>query len=460
MKRHDTTLLAGTPRRRPRPWRRGRAPVLAPGLRLPRHRATTAQVCAVYPFQSEQGLGSRGVYLGTDVLAGGGAYCYDPFELYTQGVLTSPNILIIGEVGSGKSATVKTLLYRSVGVLGSPGGLGRWVAIIDPKGEYTTLAEALGLDVVRLYPGGPTRLNPLDPGPGAPAGVEELSSRRAALLAALLSEVLHRELTPLEDAAVGWAVAEVTGPGQHEAPTLGDIARLLSNPTQEMADQAKTTPDALAQAVEATRYGLDKLLNRQLRGMFDGASTVKIDWSGRGVVLDLSAVHQDPEALTLVMMAATAWLQALLAAPEGVAVPRRYQVLEECWALLGGERTAKYLQSCLKLSRAYGVANILVAHRISDLRAQSDDGTTAAKVAMGLLSDTQTRIVLRQPSDQIPEATSLLGLTAVEAELLPRLPQGRAVWKVAGHSGLVQGVIGDAERIFCYTDSRLVVGHG
>jgi hypothetical protein len=70
---------------------------------------------------------------------------------------------------------------------------------------------------------------------------------------------LHRELTPLEDAAVGWAVAEVTGPGQHEAPTLGDIARLLSNPTQETADQAKTTPEALAQAVEATRYGLDKL---------------------------------------------------------------------------------------------------------------------------------------------------------------------------------------------------------
>jgi predicted GTPase len=27
---------------------------------------------------------------------------------------------VIGEVGSGKSSTVKTLLYRSVGVLGTP----------------------------------------------------------------------------------------------------------------------------------------------------------------------------------------------------------------------------------------------------------------------------------------------------------------------------------------------------
>ncbi len=445
-----------TPRRRRRRWRREK-PLLAPGLRIPRHRATTAQVCALYPFQAEEGLGPRGVYLGSDVLAGGGAYCYDTFQLYTEGVLTSPNVLVIGEVGSGKSSTVKTLLYRSVGVLGSPGGLGRWVAIVDPKGEYRPLAEALGLDVVRLYPGGPTRLNPLDPGPGATGGAEELGARRAALLGALLAEVLHRDLSPLEDAAVGWAVGEVTGPNQRQIPTLHDIARLLADPTAEMAAQAKTTPDQLAHAVEATRYGLGKLLDRQLRGMFDGQSTVNVHWSGRGLVLDLSAVHQDPEALTLVMMAATAWLQAYMATPEGVAVPRRYQILEECWALLGGERTAKYLQSCWKLSRAYGVANIAVAHRISDLRAQSDDGTTAAKVAMGLLADTQTRIIFRQSSDQIAEATSLLGLTSVEAEILPRLARGRALWKVAGRSAVVQHVIAPGERNFCDTDSRLVV---
>ena len=139
--------------------------------------------------------------------------------------------------------------------------------------------------------------------------------------------------------------------------------------------------------------------------MFDGPSTVSLKWEGRGIVIDLSAVHQDPEALTVVMIAATGWLQALLAAPEGEDVPRRIQVLEEIWALLGSERVAKYFQASQKLARAYGVANISVAHRISDLRAQTDDGTAAAKVSMGLLADTQTRILFRQSSDQIPEAT-------------------------------------------------------
>lgn len=435
-----------------------RAGLWSPGLRVARHRATTAHLCSAYPFQAAQGLGGRGIYLGTDQLAGGGAFCLDVFELYTRGVISAPNLLIVGQVGSGKSSAVKSFLYRTIGVLRSPGGGPRWVAVVDPKGEYRPLAEALGLEVIRLYRGGPTRLNPLDSGPGASwAGIEELIGHRTALVCALIASVLRRDLSPVEDAVVGWAVAEVSqrrGP----APTLVEVARVLDEPTAEMTMRARADAAELSRSVDAARFALGKLLDRDLRGMFDGPSTTRLDWSGRGVVLDLSAVHQDPEALTLVMIAATAWLQALLAAPEGAQVPRRYQVLEECWALLGNERTAKYLQSCYKLSRAYGVANVAVAHRISDLRAQADDGTTAAKVAMGLLGDTDIRVVFRQATDQVAEATSLLDLTATEAALLPRLDRGRALWKVGpSHTSVVQHVIAPREASLCNTDARLVV---
>lgn len=443
----------------PRPGRLSQvaATLYGPGLRLPRHRATTAHLCSAYPFQAAQGLGGRGVYLGTDELAGGGAFCFDAFELYTQGVLNSPNLLVVGDVGAGKSSAVKCLLARSVGVFRSPGGGSRWVAIVDPKGEYHGLAEYLGLEVLRINRGGSTRLNPLDAGPaGDWGGSEELVARRTTLVGALVAAVLRRELSPLEDAVVGWAVAEVSA-SRLTAPTLGDVAHLIGNPTREMAERAHGSSDELARSVDAARYALGKLLDRDLRGMFDGPTTARIDWSGRGIVLDLSAVHQDPDALTLVMIATTAWLQAALAAPESATVPRRYQVLEECWALLGSERVAKYLQACWKLSRAYGVSNIAVCHRIADLKAQADDGTATAKVAMGLLADTQTRILFRQPTDQVGEATSLLGLTSTEASLLPRLARGRALWKVATHTAVVQHVVGPSERGFCDTDARLVV---
>ena len=89
-----------------------------PTLPLPRHRATTAHLCSAYPFAAEIGLGGRGVYLGSNLLTGGGGFTFDPFEAYADGIVTNPNMLIAGEPGVGKSATAKTFIHRCVGVFG------------------------------------------------------------------------------------------------------------------------------------------------------------------------------------------------------------------------------------------------------------------------------------------------------------------------------------------------------
>ncbi|HSO94809.1 MAG TPA: ATP-binding protein [Acidimicrobiia bacterium] len=429
-------------------------------LRVAAHRSTTAHLCSVYPFQAEMGLGHRGVYLGTNLLTGGGGFAFDPFEAYQAGYVTNPNVLVAGEPGTGKSSFVKTFMARALAVFGAPRRdphprvrrpTGRWVAIADPKGEYAPLADALGLPVVRLYPGGSSRINPLDTGPadGARRRDERLR-RRTDLVAALLAQVLRRELAPVEDAALGWAVQTLddTGP----VPTLRDVAAFLRDPDPVMQERARLPTDALSRQLDPIVFALDKLLDRSLRGMFDAATTVDVDWSGPGIVLDLSVVHHDDEALRLVLLAATAWLQNILARRDG---QHRIQVLDEAWRLLGSEQTTRYLQACWKLCRDYGVANIAVVHRISDLRSQADDGTTTAKVSMGLLADTQTRVLFRQASDQLAETRRLLALNATETEVLGQLRRGRALWKVGGRSAVVQHHIGPAEIAICDTDTRM-----
>ena len=416
------------------------------GLLVPRHRATTAHLASAYPFLAEPSLGCGGPYLGADLLAGGRPFSFCPFEAYRAGLVTNPNMLVVGEPGAGKSAAVKAFLYRSVGVFG------RWAAIADPKGEYVPLAEALGLDVVRLHPGGTARLNPLDAGPDAGAvNAEEVARRQAAMVATLVACVLRRDLTPVEDAALGWALEHLTG-GRRPVVTLADVAAVLAEPTVEMAGRARTSADNLAASVTAVTYGLGKLLDRSLRGMFDGPSTVGVDWSGPGILLDLSAVHHDPEALTLVMVATTAWLRSVMGRPDG---PPRLQVLDEAWCLLAQERTTRYLQACWKLGRAQGLANIAVVHRLSDLRAQADDGSAVAKVGMGILGDTQTRVLFRQSSDQVSDATELLRLSVPEAALLPRLSRGRALWKVGDRTAVVAHVLGAREKFLAETDARM-----
>ena len=427
---------------RPRRWWEPRSHQLV----VARHRGTTANLCSLYPWHTGPGPTDRGPYLGVNVAAGGSGWFYDPFELYPA-LLTDSNMLIAGRPGQGKSAAVKTFLYREIGVYGRR----RFIAINDPKGEYGPLADALGMPIIKLDPGGVHRLNPLDPAPGDADG--GLLSRQK-LVTGMLAVVLDRRLEPAEESVVARAIEHLAA--RRQRFDLADLAATVGSPPAELVahpELERLTDSEVRLAATPVRFALGKLLDRTLRGMFDGQTTVSLDWDQElGVVIDLSAVFEDREALPLVMMAATSWLQSALT---GLRAERRgLQVDDEVWALLGNEWTVKHLQARLKLCRHWGICNILVCHKLSDLRAQAADGTAAQKVAAGLLADMGTRVFFQQAPGEVAEAQSLLGLSDVEAALLPRLAKGRALWRVGDRSAVVQHVVSPRET-FTDTDSSM-----
>ncbi|HEY5054181.1 MAG TPA: hypothetical protein VII45_12305, partial [Solirubrobacterales bacterium] len=63
----------------------------------PGHSGTTAHFQAAYPFLGQGGLGAPGAYIGRD--AYGGAWMYDPWELYPD-PLSGPNMLMLGGIAS------------------------------------------------------------------------------------------------------------------------------------------------------------------------------------------------------------------------------------------------------------------------------------------------------------------------------------------------------------------------
>jgi hypothetical protein len=428
------------------------SPLMRPGIRLPHHRSTTRHLASLYPCQIDPGLGPTGVLMGTD-LDTGTPFHYDPFELYARGVITSPNMVILGLVGRGKSTVVKTLLYRSLGLLASPGGQPRFAAIADPKGEYEPLARTLGMTQLEFMVGGSnTRLNPLDPGPVRHGSLADLASRRTHMVTALTAGVLERSLRQIEDAVLSWAIDDLTR-NWTDRPGLADVIALLNDPTDAMVIRSGTSRRALLQDCRDARLALERLVSGPLAGMFDGDSSVTIDWKGRGVVIDLSGVTNTKEQ-PLVMIAATGWLQQLLAIPESDTVPRRYQVLEEIWALLGNPQVARYYQACQKLSRTYGVANIAVAHRLEDLTAQTDDGTAAAKIGAGLIADTQTAVIFGLPPAQARRAGEAFGLPSGATERLATLGRGEALWRV-GDTLQVVSILAERGRL-TDTDANMI----
>ena len=105
-----------------------------PRLRIPRHRSTTANVASLYPPAVQAPLPCNGPLLGRDLTAGGAAFCWDPFEAYTAGLVTNPNVFVLGEPGFAKSSLIKCLAWWTTAIYGPA----RWTTITDPKGEYTT----------------------------------------------------------------------------------------------------------------------------------------------------------------------------------------------------------------------------------------------------------------------------------------------------------------------------------
>jgi type IV secretory pathway VirB4 component len=409
---------------------------------VPAHEATTRHLGAAYPFTAEPGLGGRGVLVGRDLL--GGAFAFDPFELYRDGVLTNPNMVVFGQIGRGKSALVKTYLWRQA-------AFGRRAFVVDPKGEYGALAEAWGARPIALRPGGTVQVNPLDDPAGTPP--PERARRRCELLASLATASLGRELLPSERTALDLAVDAVSlCPAGAAVPTLPDVVEALLAPSEAAARSVRSEPSRLADDGRQVALELRRLVSGDLRGMFDGPTTSGLATDGPVVVLDLSAVYRSA-ALGVLMVCATAWLQSGMRA--GGASPNVLVVVDEAWAILSNLGVARWLQSSWKLARAFGVANIAVLHRVSDLQAVGAAGSEQVRVAEGLLADSETRVVYAQAAGEMEEAGRLLGLSDTERDVVPHLQRGVGLWKVGDRSFLVQHRLSPLEHSLVDTDARM-----
>jgi hypothetical protein len=408
----------------------------------PAHRGTTVELRTLYPFVVPPSLGVDGCYIGRE--ASGAIFCFDPWECYANGSLTSPNMVVMGQIGRGKSAFVKSFVWRQR-------GFGRQCWVLDPKGEYGPLAHALGSWPLALAPGLGLVLNPLDVDSTCAPG--EAHRVRSGLLAALLASSLGRPLLPAERAACDVALAGTEA--SSDAPTLGQVGDRLLNPGSEAAVALGTDLEGLRSDGRQVALELRRLVQGDLAGMFDGPTSPGAGLSGGFVVLDLSRLYSSP-ALGRLMVCALSWLQSALSGGSASANPlKRLLVLDEAWAVLSHLETARWLQGAFKLSRSYGVANVAVVHRVSDLRAAGDEGSERQRLAEGLLADAETRVIFAQAPGEVDKAAGLLGLNRTESAVVGQLPRGCALWRVGQTSYLVEHRLSPEELALADTDKAM-----
>lgn len=422
----------------------GPAQLRSPGkFRLPRHQDTSATLAGAYPFLAEGGLGSDGVFVGQDLYSGG-SFVYDPWVLYARGVITAPNLVLAGIVGSGKSSLAKSLYTRSL-------PFGRRVYVPgDPKGEHTAVAEAVGGRAIVLGHGLTTRLNPLDEG-YRPAGMDDaewastIASRRRDLIGALAETVLTRPLSPLEHTAIDTALTQtVRG---NDVPILPMVVDHILKPSTSADPDGRLSEDG-----RLVGHALRRLVAGDLAGLFDGPSTVTFDPTLPMISLDLSRVAENSTLISVLMTCSSAWMESALLDPAG---GQRWCIYDEAWRLMSHPALLKRMDAHWRLARHYGIANMLIFHKLTDLENVGDQGSAMRSLANSLLANAETRIIYRQESDQLGTTARTLGLTGTEQKLLPGLGVGQGLWRIKDRSFVCQHQLHPDELALFDTTTRM-----
>ncbi|WP_153345358.1 ATP/GTP-binding protein [Nocardia aurantia] len=355
----------------------------------------------------------------------------DAFASYgaeTSGI----NIVVIGDIGRGKSSWIKTVCVLRQLVAG------RQVVVLDKKpqagvGEYTSIATSLGAQSIRFRTGGTgARLNLLDPaistGGDHTGGLEGVvPAGQEALVLAVLTDAMGRRLDEREKAAVGAGLAKVTvaARGTGRDPVIRDLAMQLLDP--DPADGADFGPRWSTRALE---WGLEpglallRLADRDLRGLVDAPTSpaVRDALDTHPLVhFDVSALPTDGPALRVVMTAANTWLANRLAARSS-----RYQqtilVVEEGWHVAAGS-TGEIFRANLKLSRGLALSTVSAFHHPADQPAGSPARSLMAEASIVVLFG-QSR------ADDALDTVRLYRLPEGTEDTLMRLGRGQALVKI------------------------------
>lgn len=382
------------------------------------HWGTTKDLLGLMMPSHDAGAGLGGRILGETQR--GGPFAFDPFDAYTNGLVSNPNVIVAGSIGAGKSTVVKMMIDRAL-------ERGRRVVIVDPKGEYAQLAKAHGVGVVALGRDGWCSPFPDD-------GRESRD-----LLRALIATAQGAALTSDQHYAIDQAWHRLSS--RRPPRLLHALYELL----RDFIDDPTPTPE---RSVALTLY---RFVHGDLAGLFDGEDAPMV-FEGNLVVLDLSS-QWSSNSFAIAALSAVAAAQQIVAGRDELG----YLVLDEAWALLAEPHALRWLQGSWKLARARGVSHVLVLHRWTDVAAAGDVGSAQRERAQGLLRECESALLFRQPVDEAREMSVALGLHPREEQYLSRLPKGVALVRYGPHRSIVR-VKPDAKDVaFIDTDSAMRV---
>ncbi len=405
-----------------------------------------------HPFTFES-LPTTGVPLGIDMVTKQVAYL-DPAVHYPR-YMSNRNIVVLGDIGNGKSSFVKTWLASLLAVLrpeDAGGGLRRaW--IIDRKREYTVLAQLYGADVV--YLGGGTRINILDQRLASGRQLTLLLQITNLLIGTTMSQFQRDILTTAYKRVMLRTTPALPAPGELPppvfAPHVGDIVdELMVIGASDYPSSVGLDAHTVHQAASELFFALRRLTVGELAGLFDGQTSEAFATDRQVTVFQMEGnsdmLHQ------LVVTILSTWMQDLW--DRGSTLNSvDFMVSDEIWEYLRDPTFASVIQSNFKLGRSKRLCNIILLHRRQDLTATGNAGEKQVIISENLMRDAATFIIFRLSEEDARSLQTTLSLTEQEIDLVTHLDAHCALIVMMGAGGRRSSVV---QHILLPTDQALV----
>ncbi len=364
----------------------------------------TTSLASTFPFTSAVLTQNRGVMYGINQ-QNGSLIVFDRFSL------ENANEVVLGKSGAGKSYLIKLEIMRQF-------MLGTEVIVVDPEGEYGTLANTLGGEVVEFSSASPVKINPFDLSQLYEPGENELGLKILSLHGLLT--LIMGQLDAEHDAILDKALVET----YHQKGITPDPETQKKEPPL-LEDLYKTLLGMETAPAKEMAFRLEKFIKGSAAGIFNQPSN--FDIVSPLTIFSIKNLEEELRPIAMHIILDFVWTKVKKT------LKKRLLILDEAWYMMKYDDSASFVYSIAKRARKYYLGLTTATQDVEDFM-KTDYGKA-------VLTNSSIQILLKQGTAEVDLVGETFFLSEGERELLLSADIGEGLF-FAGQNHVAIQVVG------------------
>lgn len=341
----------------------------------------TSSLASTFPFTSAVLTQNKGVMYGVNQ-QNGSLIIFDRFSL------ENANEVVLGKSGAGKSYAIKLEIARQF-------MFGAEVIVIDPEGEYETMAPVLGGEVVDFSSGSEIKINPFDLADVYEEGENELGLKILSLHGLL--KLITGDLDAEHDAILDRALIECY---RQKGITTDPATQRKQPPLME--DLYKTLLGMESQPAKDLAFRLEKFIKGSAAGIFNQQSNFEIN--NPLTIFSIRNLEEELRPVAMHIILDFVWTKVKKT------LKKRILILDEGWYMMKYQDSASFVYSIAKRARKYYLGMTTATQDVEDFLKN--------EYGKAVLTNSSIQILLKQGTAEVDMIANTFYLSEGEKALL------------------------------------------